>query len=271
MTDALSAAASLVVAPSVAAALIRRAPERLLVQNWTGRRVPAVLGIGLVAGLVSAVPVHFLAGADGAFPETALLGVISATVMAFVGWIDDVAGGSARGFREHLRSLVRLRLTTGGLKLLVGVTLATFLAIRVGGPPERIVATVLLIAISTNLANALDVRPGRALKLSLPILLITWAAASDPSAAWLGAVASGAAVGLLPLDISERGMLGDTGANPLGLLTGLALALVLPTWGVLLAAGLALGLQLVAETVTISRVIEVVPPLRWFDGLGRRK
>jgi hypothetical protein len=26
----------------------------------------------------------------------------------------------------------------------------------------------------------------------------------------------------------------------------------------------------IAETVTLSRVIDVVPPLRWFDRIGRR-
>jgi hypothetical protein len=65
-------------------------------------------------------------------------------------------------------------------------------------------------------------------------------------------------------------MLGDTGSNPLGLVSGLGLAVILPTWGVLLAAGVAVALQVAAETVTISRLIEAVPPLRWFDRLGRR-
>ncbi len=32
---------------------------------------------------------------------------------------------------------------------------------------------------------------------------------------------------------------------------------------------IAVVVNAVAETVTLSRVIEAVPPLRWFDGLGR--
>jgi hypothetical protein len=65
-------------------------------------------------------------------------------------------------------------------------------------------------------------------------------------------------------------MLGDAGSNPLGFIVGTGLAAILPTWGVILAAVMALGLQVAAETVTISRLIEAVPPLRWYDRLGRR-
>jgi len=78
-------------------------------------------------------------------------------------------------------------------------------------------------------------------------------------------------VGILPLDLAQRGMLGDSGSNPLGLVSGLGAAVTLPTWGVLLAAGVVVVLQVVAETVTISRAIEAVPPLRWYDRLGRRR
>jgi hypothetical protein len=56
----------------------------------------------------------------------------------------------------------------------------------------------------------------------------------------------------------------------IAVLVGLGLAVVLPTPGLLAAATVALLLQVAAETVTISRLIEAVPPLRWFDRLGRR-
>ena len=64
-------------------------------------------------------------------------------------------------------------------------------------------------------------------------------------------------------------MLGDGGANLLGFTIGLGLYLVLPDWGVVVGAAAAVAINAVAETVTLSRVIDAVPPLRWFDGLGR--
>jgi VIT1/CCC1 family predicted Fe2+/Mn2+ transporter len=65
-------------------------------------------------------------------------------------------------------------------------------------------------------------------------------------------------------------MLGDGGANLLGVAAGIALYAVLPDPWVAVAAGIAVGLNVVAETVSFSRVIERAPPLRWVDALGRR-
>jgi len=65
-------------------------------------------------------------------------------------------------------------------------------------------------------------------------------------------------------------MLGDGGANLLGAAAGLGLYLVLPGWGVVVAAALAVALNVTAETITLSRTIDAVAPLRWVDRLGRR-
>ena len=191
-------------------------------------------------------------------------------VMLLVGLLDDRRGGTDRGFRSHLTSLARLRPTTGALKLIVGGALAVWLALLLGGGIVRVVASVILIALATNLVNALDVRPGRALKFSVPFLAVGWIVLAGDPLSILMATAVGAGLGILPFDLSERGMLGDAGSNPLGMLSGLGLAVILPTWGVVVAATLALALQVAAETVTISRLVDATPPLRWFDRLGRR-
>jgi UDP-GlcNAc:undecaprenyl-phosphate/decaprenyl-phosphate GlcNAc-1-phosphate transferase len=133
-----------------------------------------------------------------------------------------------------------------------------------------VVAAAVLVAACTNVWNALDVVPGRSLKWGIVVLLLAL------PRAWLGgggevpAAALGAAVAVLPFDLLERGMLGDAGSNPLGFLVGVTLALVLPTPGVVVAAAAAVALQVAAETVTISRLIEAAPLLGWFDRLGRR-
>jgi hypothetical protein len=160
--------------------------------------------------------------------------------------------------------------TTGLVKAFVAVGAAAIVvALEPPRPTWVRVAGVVLIAGATNVWNGLDVRPGRALKAfvpaALPFLLV--------GNVWLAPVVLGVFVGALaalPVDLRERGMLGDAGANLLGFAAGLGLYLVLPGWGVAAAAGVAVGLNVLAETVTLSRAIDAAPPLRWLDRLGRR-
>jgi UDP-N-acetylmuramyl pentapeptide phosphotransferase/UDP-N-acetylglucosamine-1-phosphate transferase len=85
------------------------------------------------------------------------------------------------------------------------------------------------------------------------------------------AVASvvGATAGLLHADLRERLMLGDTGANLLGAVLGLAVVLETSRpvrTGVLVVLVL---LNLASERVSFSKVIAATPGLRHADRLGR--
>ena len=85
----------------------------------------------------------------------------------------------------------------------------------------------------------------------------------------------GASAPLLGPDLGERSMLGDCGANAVGALLGVsAVVATAPgrrgsaTRGALLA-GL-VGLTLLSERVSFTRLIEGTPVLRELDALGRR-
>jgi UDP-GlcNAc:undecaprenyl-phosphate/decaprenyl-phosphate GlcNAc-1-phosphate transferase len=255
---------------ALAALSVSTAPERLVRTNHAGRKVPAVLGLAMVGGTVLGALAVALAGGEPGLGSVSVAALVSAVGLALVGLVDDLIGGRERGFRGHLGSAVRLRPTTGLLKLTAGVAAAVVVAVLAAGGPLRVVTTAVLVAACTNLWNALDVVPGRSLKWGIVLLIL-----SLPRA-WLGGggevqgAALGAALAVLPFDLLERGMLGDAGSNPLGFLVGVALAAVLPTPGLVVAAVVAVALQVAAETVTISRLIEATPPLRWFDALGRR-
>jgi hypothetical protein len=116
--------------------------------------------------------------------------------------------------------------------------------------------------------NGLDVRPGRALKAFLIVQVGLWGVdlASLPT---LPGVVAGAVLALGP-DLRERAMLGDGGANLLGFTVGLGLFLVLPTSGIVGGAIVAVALNILADTVTFSRVIGATRALAWVDRLGRR-
>ncbi|MYZ11872.1 hypothetical protein GT038_00445, partial [Streptomyces sp. SID337] len=113
-------------------------------------------------------------------------------------------------------------LTSGAVKLFgisaAGLAAGALLKER---PVDRVLAGV-VIAGTAHLVNLVDVRPGQAgaavLALAAPGLL-----RKGPGAV-VAAASMGAAAAVLPDDIGERTMLGDTGAHALGAALGAAMA-----------------------------------------------
>jgi hypothetical protein len=239
---------------------------RLLVENLRGVAVPVTLGFALLAGgAVSAVAVGIVdrVGAEG------WIAAAGAGLVFSAGLVDDLMPGGPRGLRGHLHAISQGHVSTGIVKLVVVTAVAVVtVASSVGRPGWVRIAGVLLLAACANLWNGLDVRPGRAL------LFAYLAAPAFGACPWSGAPfvpgVGVAAVLVLPLDAGERAMLGDAGANLLGFTVGVALYSALTDTQVVVAALVAVALNVVADTVTLSRVIDAVAPLRWFDRLGRR-
>jgi UDP-GlcNAc:undecaprenyl-phosphate/decaprenyl-phosphate GlcNAc-1-phosphate transferase len=252
-------------------ASVPRGRRLLTARNYRGAELPLTLGWGLA--LLIFWPLVFRAGwiIDASLTTTFDERFTIASSMALValaGWYDDFRGGAGRGIRFHLNELARRRITSGVVKLMVIVGAAGSVSITLGSGPARILLGIPVIAGSANLWNLLDVRPGRALKFFLvaALALVGWYARYDD---YLLAAAIGSAAALLTFDLRERAMLGDAGSNLLGFIIGLALFRLLPTWGLAVALILILVLHALGETVTLSRIIEATPPLRWFDRLGR--
>ena len=109
-------------------------------------------------------------------------------------------------------------------------------------------------------------RPGRAVKfgyLALPAVM----ACDWPSAPFVPGVAL-ASILVLPWDAGEWAMLGDAGANLLGFTIGVALFESLTDAQVIAASAAGVALNVLADTVSLSRLIDAVPPLRWYDRIG---
>jgi UDP-N-acetylmuramyl pentapeptide phosphotransferase/UDP-N-acetylglucosamine-1-phosphate transferase len=239
--------------------------------NFRGRTVTLAAGPALaVAASVSA--------AAGAGSVPAAAAALTAGLGAgAVGRYDDVVGArpeqkSAKGFRGHLAALREGRVTSGLVKIagVGGAALAAAALLDRRDPPRGVVSTVLgagVIAGTANLVNLLDLRPGRALKAGL----IIGAPLLPGTGGGLVAGPLGAAAGLLPDDLDEQVMLGDSGANALGALLGVGLAARCGPWG---RAGLLVGLAALtaaSEKVSFTKVIEATPGLRELDALGRRR
>jgi UDP-N-acetylmuramyl pentapeptide phosphotransferase/UDP-N-acetylglucosamine-1-phosphate transferase len=247
-------------------------------QNFRGRAIPTGVGILLPLAVLVVEGGRAVAAAAGvgsdSGPGAARVAVLTAALgFAALGFLDDVAGGEAeRGWRSHLRALSGGRLSAGGVKLLGGGALALVLASATGSGTNlaRLAADGALVALAANLANSFDTAPGRAVKASLlawvPLAAV---AGTGPVGVALSPVV-GAAVGLLPDDLGERLMLGDAGANVLGAALGIGALLQLGPGTRTVTTIVLFVLNLAAELISFSRVIETTPVLRRLDRLGRR-
>lgn len=228
--------------------------NRLSRKNFADQDVTLAEGPAVVIGLLAAGPTPAaLALAAGA-----------------AGLLDDLAVGEAaasKGLRGHLTALSRGQVTTGTIKI-VAIGAAALASSAVADRGRRhAVDTVLggvLIAGTANLLNLFDLRPGRALKVAVaaaaPLLLV-----GDDCAAAIVGVAAAAA----PADLAGRSMLGDTGANALGAVLGLAWARQLPWGGRLLGAVAVAGLIVASERISFTQVIAGNPALDAIDRWGR--
>lgn len=270
----------------------RPGPASLVRRNHRGGEVTLAPGPALVAGLLAAAGVTAgITAAGGAGHRPAAGAALAASAAGAAGWYDDTAGTrpeqrAVKGLAGHLGALRRARLTSGTVKLAgigaAGAGVALLVrhdapgASAPASPTARaadVAVSAVLVAGSANLLNLLDLRPGRALKASLaPALLLAVVGSPDSSgraAQVLAAGLSGAAVAVLPEDLREIGMLGDTGANALGAVLGTAAAVRLPAPGRLAAAGGVAALTALSERVSFSRVIDSTGPLARLDRLGR--
>lgn len=280
--------------------------------NFHGVTVSLRGGVAMAGASVASAAV---ASALSDQPRAALGGVVASLGGGLAGYIDDVDQGAhdggkvAKGLKGHLGALAHGQVTTGVIKIagigasaLAASALVGSKATSVSGKVADLALNTVLIAGTANLANLLDLRPGRALKATVlvaaPLSYLSCAGAKAPASGASGApsakpvspasaasaqrfsgasaqrlLASGlnaAAIVALVEDLQETTMLGDTGANAGGALLGTALA-ANDSWK--LRLGTALGvvsLILASEKVSFSKVIAANPALNWLDQLWRR-
>lgn len=274
--------------------------------NFHGVTVSLRGGVAMAGAAVASAAV---ASALSDQPRAALGGVVASLGGGVAGYIDDVDQGAhdggkvAKGLKGHLGALAHGQVTTGVIKIagigasaLAASALVGSKATSVGGKAADLALNTVLIAGTANLANLLDLRPGRALKATVlvaaPLSYFSCAAAKTPASGASGAasatpaapasasgasaqrlLASGlnaAAITALVEDLQETTMLGDTGANAAGALLGTSLA-ANDSRKLRLGAALGVvGLILASEKVSFSKVIAANPALNWLDQLWRR-
>ena len=244
-------------------------------QNYRGHTLATAGGLFIILSVLVIDAGRSVLGAIGVGPETGLSEARLAVLFAvfgfgFLGMIDDLtAVGEDRGFKGHLGALREGRVTTGMLKLVGGAAVAVVLVATPGFKSGRtLIVDAMLIALAANLGNLLDRAPGRTIKCALlayvPLAIVL---GTSPAGVAI-APAMGAAIALLPDDLSERVMLGDSGANVVGAVLGLGVVLGRGEATRVTALIIVIALTILAEVVSISKIIDRVPPLRALDRLG---
>ena len=189
--------------------------------------------------------------------------------MCLVGILDDIIGNrDVSGLKGHFKSLFKGNLTTGGFKALFGGFVGILISVAISKNIIDIVINTLIIALSTNLMNLLDLRPGRAIKVYLFLaILIFLTIAGYPKGLLLLILPS--VLVYFTHDLKAKAMMGDTGSNVLGISIGILVAMgyglgVRVGWLVFL-----IFIHLLTEKYSLTKIIEQNKFLNFIDKLGR--
>ncbi|MEW5784895.1 MAG: hypothetical protein AB1767_07465 [Bacillota bacterium] len=235
--------------------------------NYRGILITTALGPALLLGFLIAAAVNLWQGSE---PVTWLALTTVLIGAAFFGLWDDLMEDQITGFKGHFREGLQGRLSAGLLKVATAVLIAfIFTALLEASPGQRALAFFLLL-LSTNGLNLLDRRPGRAIKAFFLFgLLIVLLALQPERAARLLLPLLSLTLAVAPFDFNAHGMLGDSGSNLLGAALGGAavLSLSVPLQLTLLLFWVVLNI--LAEFISISDLIERNNLLRRLDYLGR--
>lgn len=245
-------------------------------ENYRGALIPSALGGIIVITIIVVELGMVLMVRTGALEENwnvwwdySFMVLISG--IALLGLIDDIGGRErVSGFRGHILAIGRGRITSGFIKAGAGFALSMIAVNVFSNSLGELFLNTFLVALTINLINLLDKRPGRAIKgfwLLYVVVVITNRGLDSTFLNQSASVLASSLV-LFPGDMRERFMLGDTGSNVLGATVGLGLALGLANWPKLGFVLALLLLNVLSEFYSFSRAIERSSIIRFIDRLG---
>ena len=195
--------------------------------------------------------------------------IFSMMAMFFAGALDDLIGNrNVSGLKGHFKSLFKGELTTGGFKALFGGFVGLVVSVCISSSIVDIIVNTLIIALSTNLMNLFDLRPGRAIKAYLVIMIPIYITLTGYTKVFPLLILPNV-LAYFNTDLKARGMMGDTGSDVLGISIGVLMALgygikVRLAWLVFLIL-----MHLITEKFSLTKIIEKNRVLKFIDNLGR--
>lgn len=195
-----------------------------------------------------------------------LFGLVS---MFFAGILDDIIGNrDVSGLKGHFKSLLNGKLTTGGFKALFGGFIGLVISIAISKNIYDIVINTLIIALSTNLMNLLDLRPGRAIKGYLVISIVLLFTLGEYTRNLLLLIFPNV-IAYFNQDLKAKAMMGDTGSNVLGISIGILFVMGYPLKVRLIWLAFVIFIHILTEKYSLTKIIENNKFLNFIDKLGR--
>ena len=237
--------------------------------NYKGEMIPVSMGIVFLPMIIINGIILAFFTVDFISLSCLFIFIFGMMAMFFAGIIDDTIGNrDVSGLKGHFKSLFKGTLTTGGFKALFGGFVGLIISVSISKDIIDIVVNTLVIALSTNLMNLFDLRPGRAIKVYLVIMITIFFTLSGY-------------IQILPLlilpnvlayfnfDLKAKAMMGDTGSNVLGISIGILMVLgytlkVRIVWLVFLVL-----IHLLTEKFSLTKIIEKNKVLNFINRLGK--
>jgi len=238
--------------------------------NYKNELIPVGVGIVffLTTLLVITVFLPFL-------PERASIKadafLLAFAIFTCLGLVDDVWGSKVTsGLKGHLfASFKKGQLTTGAIKATFGLVGAALLTVNTGSW-LWVLVNILMVVLTVNTINLLDLRPGRAGKgflfLTVIFFILGW---GEEEIIFLAAV-SGSLLAYLGFDLKAKTMMGDTGANALGAALGVVAVWVLAAPVKIIYLVCLIIFHIVTEKYSFTQIIAQNRFLNFLDLLGRK-
>nr|WP_314495487.1 glycosyl transferase [uncultured Peptostreptococcus sp.] len=238
-------------------------------ENYRGDMIPVGLGLVFIPTLVinSIILIY-----SNIVPEKIIMIymlLFASIAMSFVGIIDDSLGNrGVTGLMGHFKALFKGSLTTGAFKALLGGFVGLTLAVTLSKSIPNIIAATLVVALSTNMMNLFDLRPGRAIKVYIILAIIIFLASAKFNREVMMLIVP-AVLAYFYFDLRALTMMGDAGSNVLGVSIGVFIVSSFDLPVQLVSLVLLVAIHVLTEKFSLTKIIENNKFLNYVDKLGR--
>lgn len=243
--------------------------SKCLKKNYRGEYIPYTMGIIYIYNIlvITLLIYKYIDKQETIQIILILLGILT---MGLIGMIDDLLGDKdikVKGLKGHIKMLLKLKLTTGGMKAVFGGIIGIIISLNLSKNILDFLINFIIINLFTNFINLLDLRPGRALKGFLILSIFFIIVVNDIYDIILLSFI-GLSIAYLPYDIGGKTMLGDIGSNVLGITLGITSTSFSTNYRIIIAI-LLISIHIYCEKKSITKLILNNRFLSYIDNLGR--